>query len=320
MIVEVSTHGSTIKRDHDSFVIQAKDEKTEIPAEKVDAVIVSANALISTSAVRLCIEKQIQMVISTWSGKPVARLWSSTQGKSTQLRRNQYLNQDTVMGFDISVMILEKKLRAQKTFLTDLKNNRKSPPVKLERASFTISNAIKKVKNIKHSKNYKATLLGLEGAAAANYFQAISSILPKKWFTEKRSQHPAHDPFNAVLNYLYGMAYADVEKIVILSGLDPNAGFFHSDSYGKPTLSYDIIEIVRPIVDRLVVTSFTKKIVRDDWFEIQDDITNGIFLSKKARQFFISIYVEDGRKTIESKSWDFCKIIIKQLQQGSNVT
>lgn len=57
MILEVSTHGSTIKRDHDSFIIHTKDEKNEIPAEKVDAVIVSANALISTQAIRLCIEK-----------------------------------------------------------------------------------------------------------------------------------------------------------------------------------------------------------------------------------------------------------------------
>lgn len=315
MIIEVSTHGSAIKRDHDSFVIKTKDEKTEVPAEKVDAVIVSANAMISTSVIRLCIEKQIQMVVSTWSGKPVARLWSSTQGKTTQLRRKQYLNQDTVLGFDISVMILSKKLKEQKAFLVDLKNNRKSPPVKLEHAASTISDSVKKVQSLKHSKDYKATLLGLEGASAANYFQAIASILPKKWLTEKRSQHPAHDPFNAVLNYLYGMAYVDVERIVILSGLDPNAGFFHSDSYGKPTLSYDIIETVRPIVDRLVVTSFTKKMVHDDWFDIQDDITNGVFLSKNARQFFISTYVENGRKTIETRSWNFCRNIIKKLQQ-----
>lgn len=315
MILEVSTHGSAIKRDHDSFVIKTKDEKTEVPAEKVDAVIVSANAMISTSVIRLCIEKQIQMVVSTWSGKPVARLWSSTQGKTTQLRRKQYLNQDTVLGFDISVMILSKKLKEQKAFLVDLKNNRKSPPAKLERAASTISDSVKKVQSLKHSKDYKATLLGLEGASAANYFQAIASILPKKWLTEKRSQHPAHDPFNAVLNYLYGMAYVDVERIVILSGLDPNAGFFHSDSYGKPTLSYDIIETVRPIVDRLVVTSFTKKMVHDDWFDIQDDITNGVFLSKNARQFFISTYVENGRKTIETRSWNFCRNIIKKLQE-----
>jgi len=317
MIIEISTHGSFIKRDHDSFVITSKDEKTEIPAEKVDAVIITANALISTQVIQLCIEKHIQMVISKWSGKPIARMWSSTPGKSTQLRRHQYLNQDTITGFEISKIILEKKLQEQKKFLNDLKNNRDSPPVKIEHSIITISNSIKKIKDLKYSNNYKATFLGLEGACAASYFQAISSILPQKWSTDKRSQHPAHDAFNAALNYLYGMTYSDVEKIIILSGFDPNAGFYHADSYGKPTLSYDIIEIVRPIIDRIVVSSFTKKMVHDNWFEKQDDDTGGFYLSKTARQFFISSYVKNARKTIESKSWDFCKFISEKIQGGT---
>lgn len=317
MILEVSTHGSSIKRDHDSFVITSKDEKTEIPAEKVDAVIITANAMISTQVVSLCIEKHIQMIIAKWSGKPIARMWSSTPGKSTKLRRSQYLNQNTITGFEISKTILEKKLREQKIFLNNLKNNRDSPPVKIENSIGTISNSIKKVKNLKYSDTYKSTFLGLEGACASSYFQAISSILPQKWSTDKRSQHPAHDAFNAVLNYLYGMAYSDIEKIIILSGFDPNAGFYHADSYGKPTLSYDIIEIVRPIIDRIVVSSFTKKMVNENWFEKQDDNTGGISLSKVARQFFISLYVENSRKTIESKSWDFCKFISEKIQ-GDN--
>jgi CRISPR-associated protein Cas1 len=314
MIVEITTHGSTLKRNHDSFIVQTTDGKTEVPAEKVDAIIISSNSLISTQAVRLCIEKQIQLVISTWSGKPIARLWSSSPGKSTELRRSQYLNQDTAIGYEISLNILSKKLKGQKQFLVDLKNNRKLPPVKLETAISTIDNSLQKLAAIKYSDDYKATFLGLEGACAANYFQAISSILPEKWFTHKRSQHPAHDEFNATLNYLYGMTYADVEKIIILSGLDPNAGFYHADSYGKPTLSFDIIEIIRPVVDRIIVTAFTKKMVKDNWFEKQDDDTNSIFLTKEGRQFLISSYVENGRKTIETESWDFCKIIIQKLQ------
>jgi len=314
MIIEVNTHGSTIKRNHDSFVITSKDEKTEIPAEKVDAVIITANALISTHVIQLCIEKHIQMVIAKWSGKPIARMWSSTPGKSTKLRRNQYLNQDTIIGFEISKTLLEKKLRGQKILLNDLKNNRDSPPLKIEHSVTTISNSIKKIKNLKYSDDFKTTFLGLEGACAASYFQAISSILPQKWSTDKRSQHPALDSFNAVLNYLYGMAYSDVEKIIILSGFDPNAGFYHADSYGKPTLSYDIIEIVRPMIDRIVVSSFTKKMVHDDWFEKQDDDVGGIYLSKTARQFFISSYVENARKIIELKSWDFCKFISEKIR------
>ena len=75
MIVEISTHGSSLKRDHDCFIIQNINEKTEIPAEKIDAINITANVLISTQAIRLCIEKNIQLVISDYYGRPFSRLW-----------------------------------------------------------------------------------------------------------------------------------------------------------------------------------------------------------------------------------------------------
>lgn len=120
------------------------------------------------------------MVISTWSGKPVARLWSSTQGKSTKLRRSQYMNQDTVIGFDISVMILERKLREQRTFLNDLKNNRSSPPVKLEQSSLTINNAIKKNQKPQTLKGLQGNSFGIGGGKCRKLFSGNLSHTTKK--------------------------------------------------------------------------------------------------------------------------------------------
>lgn len=34
MIVEISEHGSVLKRNHDCFLIQTPSDKIEIPAEK----------------------------------------------------------------------------------------------------------------------------------------------------------------------------------------------------------------------------------------------------------------------------------------------
>jgi len=53
MIVEISEHGSVLKRNHDCFIVQTSTDKIEIPAEKVDAIIITANALVSTQAVAL---------------------------------------------------------------------------------------------------------------------------------------------------------------------------------------------------------------------------------------------------------------------------
>jgi len=315
MILEVTTHGSVIKRNHDSFLIKNENDSSEIPAEKIDAIIISSNSLISTQAIRLCIEKEIQLVISDMVGRPIARLWSSTPGKATQIRRSQYLTQETKLAFEISKHIVQIKLEKQRKFLRYLKNNRNKVPEQIEKAIVIITKSISSVCSLEYSTDVKNVLLGYEGSSAMQYFSAISKSLPIKWQFKDRSQNPARDAFNATLNYLYGITYGSVEKIIILSGLDPNAGFYHSDIYGKPTLSFDIIELVRPDIDRTVVSVFTKKMAKEPWFE--DKSESGISLSKDARMFLISEYREKNLKDVETTAWKFCRWLIEKIM-GDN--
>jgi CRISPR-associated protein Cas1 len=285
-----------------------------VPAEKVDAIVITSNTLMSTQAIRLCLERNIQLVIADLSGRPLGRFWTSTPGKNTEIRRNQYLNQNTKVGFDISCEVTTIKLKRQKDLLVDLRHNRRPDTIieELETAIRALSATITKLSQLKYSSGWKQLLLGIEGSSAAAYFRAISALLPSQWAFQQRSQHPAEDGFNAVLNYIYGIGYADVEKIVILSGLDPNAGFYHADSYGRPTLSFDIMEMVRPLMDRTAMSLFTKRVAGRDWFEDQQG-TLGIFLSRKAKSAIIEAYSEKNRKQIEKETWDYCRKIIKLL-------
>ena len=341
MIVEVSTHGSAIRRRRDRFIVEKKtpDDKkdqTEIPAEKVDAIMITANAMISTQAIKLCIEKQIQLVLANYGGKPYARMWVSTPGKATEIRRKQYLNSNTTLSQQISQDIVLEKLKGQKRLLLDLKNNRRrsgddSTLEKLANAIELINQTRIKVKQLSPDGVIKPKLLGFEGSCAARYFDVLSLCLPKKWQFEKRTQNPGLDAFNSSLNYMYGVTYAAVEKTIILSGLDPNAGFYHADSYGKPTLAFDIIEMCRPIIDKTLVSMFNKKMVRDDWFEDKsDDIDGidgidgiGIKITKNGRTALLSAYWQEDLKIVEKISWDYCRKIIGMLtndDQGVDTT
>lgn len=329
MIVEVSTHGSAIRRKRDRFIIEIKNpdgkkEQTEIPAEKIDAIMVTANAIISTQAIKLCIEKQIQLVLASYSGKPYARMWASTPGKATEIRRRQYLNYDTVIAQEISRDIVLEKLKGQKRLLLDLKNNRRRTGnneilQELADAIEFINQTRNKIKQLSSDVKLKQTLLGYEGSCAAKYFAIVSACLPKKWQFKRRSQNPGLDVFNASLNYMYGMAYAAVEKTIILSGLDPNAGFYHADSYGKPTLTFDVIEICRPIVDRTLISIFNKKMVRDDWFEDEVEGTDnmGIRITKNGRASLLSSYWQEDAKHIDKTAWNYCRKIIKLLMNNN---
>jgi CRISPR-associated protein Cas1 len=314
MILEISEHGSALKRDHDCFIVKSpSSEHTEIPAEKIDAIIITANASITTQAVALCLEKNIQLVLANWAGKPFGRFWVSTPGRATEIRRKQYLHQNTPVAFKISKNIVAHKLRTQRKFLVDLKGNRKLPNETINTSINSISKSLMTLNSLEYTPSFKQTLLGIEGFAAAEYFSALASVLPKKYTFKERSRQPAQDKFNAVLNYVYGVTYASVEKTVILSGLDPNAGIYHADSYGKPTLVFDLIELFRAKVDRIAVKLFTKKHVRDSWFVSSDDAPLGVFLSKEGRNAVINTYRKAASVTVEKESWLYCRKIITAL-------
>ncbi|HRL14402.1 MAG TPA: CRISPR-associated endonuclease Cas1, partial [Aggregatilineales bacterium] len=97
-------------------------------------------------------------------------------------------------------------------------------------------------------------LMGFEGQAAHLYWQGAALLIPDKYAFPGRIGRGAVDPINSLLNYGYGILYAQIERAVILAGLDPYAGFLHADRPGKPSLVLDLIEEFRQIiVDRPVI-------------------------------------------------------------------
>ena len=110
------------------------------------------------------------------------------------------------------------------------------------------------------------TLRGWEGAASRKYFKFISAYLPKPYQFERRSQHPATDDFNAMLNYGYGMLYGKIEGALIRAGVDPYLGIFHRDGYNRPALVYDIIERYRIWVDYVILQLCRQEAMTDECF------------------------------------------------------
>ena len=63
----------------------------------------------------------------------------------------------------------------------------------------------------------------------------------------------ARTPCNAALNYAYAVALGNCPRALVGVGLDPSFGFLHhADAPGRLSLSYDVIELLRPRVDACV--------------------------------------------------------------------
>jgi CRISPR-associated protein Cas1 len=105
-------------------------------------------------------------------------------------------------------------------------------------------------------------------------------LVPEEYRFCTRSRQPAVDPFNAMLNYAYGVLYSRVERALILAGLDPFVGFLHTDNYNKRSLVFDMIEPFRILGERTTVLIFTGRRAKREYFR---EIPGGMELAPEGR-------------------------------------
>ncbi len=134
----------------------------------------------------------------------------------------------------------------------------------------------------------------LEASAAALYWQAwcahpTSTLrfarhdtphVPAHWalFDGRRSllargvsARKAERPLNALLNLLYKLAGIEARLACVAVGLDPALGFVHTDMARRDSLALDLLEPVRPLVDRLALDIVAERtFTRADFHERSD--------------------------------------------------
>jgi CRISPR-associated protein Cas1 len=113
-------------------------------------------------------------------------------------------------------------------------------------------------------------LVGIEGAAAQQYFANFAGMLKDKaaaFDFQQRNRRPPTDPVNALLSYLYAVLSKDLTVTLTAIGLDPYLGFLHQPRYGRPALALDVMEEFRPIVcDSAAISMLNTEEIREDHF------------------------------------------------------
>src|SRR5205085_1591120 len=95
----------------------------------------------------------------------------------------------------------------------------------------------------------------------------------------------------------YAILYSQVERAILLAGLDPYAGFLHEDRPGKPSLSLDLVEEFRqPVVDRAVFALLNQRVpLAQDETGRLDEVSRGL-LARRVLERLEGEERYDGRK------------------------
>jgi CRISP-associated protein Cas1 len=231
-------------------------------------VVVDVNGGLSFAALAWLSEHNIPLIQINWRGE-IINVVSENQEKIISERlKSQLIARNQNGGLKIVLKLISQKIaNSIDTLIHALPK------------SGSVDLAIKKLENELNQLKRKppqtvSQLMGIEGRVGYAYFDAWRTC-PIKWREINRYpipddwrqigrrssklgsiSHPnrnATHPINAMLNYAYGVLESQVRMQVVAAGLDPTIGILHGNARGQHGLVYDLMEPLRPIVDRKVL-------------------------------------------------------------------
>jgi CRISPR-associated endonuclease cas1 len=268
----LNTFGVSLNRDNEGFVINTSEGKQRIPAVGIDSIQISRGAQITSDAVMLAIEHEIEVMFMDKTGKPIGRIWSPKYGSISTIRKGQLNFIYSHNAIDWIKEVLLKKIENQQALML-LFNNDNHPKTDTEKNIARLEDYRNKIRTLDGDivNDIAPMLRGWEGQASRIYFSTINAFLPEQFRFNIRSQHPALDITNAFLNYGYGILYGRIEGALIKAGVDPYIGVLHRDDYNRPVLVYDIIEMYRIWVDYVVYTLLAQNVITEEFYSVRED-------------------------------------------------
>ncbi|MCC5946568.1 MAG: CRISPR-associated endonuclease Cas1 [Bernardetiaceae bacterium] len=291
----IHSRGAYLKRAQGMFEVRTEDNKIErFSVDEIDSIFISKGTLVTSDAIMLAIKEGIDIVFMDGQGEAKGRVWNNRFGSIATIRREQLSFSQQARAIPWIKTIIEDKIREQLAFLQQVRYfpNLPNSPTSEQRIDDAIlkiqqtAKALQTVKLKKTDESWKNKLRGYEGTASRYYFQAIAYALPHQYRFETRGERPAKDKFNAMLNYGYGMLYAQVQSAQIKSGLDPSIGVLHADQYSSaPTLAFDMIEPYRNWIERVVFRLCMQYAITDNDFRIVEK--GGLYLKGEGKKRLI---------------------------------
>lgn len=291
MNLVINSYGTTLQKENNLFVITSPEGKQHFPADVVKTISIGKAARITSDAILLAIKNQVDILFVNSMGQPEGRVWSVQYGSISNIRKAQinFLYSPQVVPW-VKELVLNK-LDSQVALLlafqpdreTDLKRHNQ-----FKSGINSIEDYKRKIQAVEAEflNDIAPSLRGWEGAASRRYFHLLSIMMPESYQFKKRDRLPAKDPFNALLNYAYGILYGKVEGALIKAGIDPYVGIFHRDEYNRPALVYDVIENYRAWMDYVVYQLSINEAIPAEAFD-QNEITGGILLQPLAKRILI---------------------------------
>lgn len=274
-------------KDKSLWITREKQDPLSVPLGCLGAVLVIGRPLVSCDVWRALAEANIAACLFPGRGNQPPAMMGVGLTFGLEKRRRQFaVYAMTTARLAVARGIVERKLTAYKDALLILESL-DALPINIQapdKAVFIdhIEQALQRIVGV----DDMSMLLGTEGAASRAWFALLQHSLDPKWNFTGRNRRPPKDPVNTLLSLTYAMIAVKAQQTAHASGLDPQLGFLHAPRAGRPALSLDIIEPVRPMADVFAIA--TLGVMQPSDFTV--DAHSGCTLVKEAKRRYFSAW------------------------------
>lgn len=272
-----------------------KEVLLRIPFDNIENIVCFSYLGCSPRLMGKCVGKNIPINFLSPNGTFLAKVCGETKG-NVFLRINQ-IDQFRDNGYVLARNTVAAKLSNSRQLvrrtLHDQPQLRDDPDILKVMEQLRLG-----ITHVLAEKEY-ATILGVEGACAKEYFPIFGKLLTNEnpsFDFKFRNKRPPLDPINAMLSFLYTLLTREYAAALEVVGLDSYIGYYHTLRSGRASLACDLVEEARCIVERFVISILNLRVVTEKDFEKQ--ISGAIYLSEEGRKKVISRWQEKKRSDL----------------------
>ena len=277
-----SFRGKVAKEGQRLAITKDDGEKTYARLADISQLVVMGNVYITTPTLHELMRRNIPVTWQSHGGWFLGHTVGAGHA-NVELRTAQYRGSfEESVCLDLARGWVQAKIRNCRTLLRRNRRGNDEPD--------SVLTDLTRLADRAGRTRSMATLLGVEGAAAARYFGQFNDLLRGSrdgdlFEMDKRNRRPPTDPVNALLSFGYAMLTRTFVTVLSATGFDPYRGFYHQPRFGRPALALDMMEPFRPlIVDSAVVTAINNGEVRPTDF-VRSPI--GVALTDAGRKRFL---------------------------------
>jgi CRISPR-associated protein Cas1 len=217
---------------------------------KIGEVILKSGNMVSVGALASFGFWDIDVLITTQKGMPVAMLRGLDDDSHVETRICQYESLKNGKGVEIAKQIVYGKLKGQNEVL--------------RKYSLEQHNLDRIQLQLKSKPITKQSLLTIEGHASEFYYKQIFNLLPESIRIKQRETYKAYNGIDNLFNLAYTMLKWKVFVAINKAKLEPYLGYLHSIQYGKPSLVCDLMELYRYLIDDYII-QFSSGLAKRDF-------------------------------------------------------